>query len=202
VDLGVRDQPFILFGGTRGMGLAAASTVAADGATLALVGRDADRAAEVAAELASRHSTIVLGIGANLDDEGSADRVVAEAVEQLGPLQGAAITTGLGASGQRGLLDASDGDWSATFEDVLMGTVRACRAVVPALVESGGGCHRCHRQRRRWHHLLTRDQKVGVPAISQVLGPTSPKLRRRPSCCPSRRRCERSSTSKTGRWST
>jgi NAD(P)-dependent dehydrogenase (short-subunit alcohol dehydrogenase family) len=34
---------------------------------------------------------------------------------------------------------ADDAVWSATFEDVLMGTVRAVRAAVPHLRENGGG---------------------------------------------------------------
>jgi len=33
----------------------------------------------------------------------------------------------------------TDEDWSATFDDVLLATVRACRATVPHLVEAGGG---------------------------------------------------------------
>jgi NAD(P)-dependent dehydrogenase (short-subunit alcohol dehydrogenase family) len=139
VDLGVTGQAFIIFGGTRGMGLAAASALAADGATLALVGRDRDHATTVAAELAGRHATTVVGIAADLAVEGAADAVVAEATDRLGQLRGAAITTGLGGRGQRGLLDASDDDWAATYEDVLMGTVRACRAVVVELLRGDGG---------------------------------------------------------------
>jgi NAD(P)-dependent dehydrogenase (short-subunit alcohol dehydrogenase family) len=139
VDLGVRGTAFVIFGGTRGIGLAAASTLAADGAAVALVGRDADRAAAVAASIATEHGTSAVGIGADLTVEGSADAAVAAAVDRLGPLGGAAVTTGLGARGQRDLLGGSDDDWSATFEDVLLGTVRACRAVVGHLVDHGGG---------------------------------------------------------------
>ena len=50
-----------------------------------------------------------------------------------------AVTTGLGPRGQRNVLGASDEDWTATFEDVLLATARACRAAVPALVAGGGG---------------------------------------------------------------
>jgi hypothetical protein len=37
--------------------------------------------------------------------------------------------------GQRDLLAGSDEDWLATFDDVLLATVRACRAAVPVLIE-------------------------------------------------------------------
>jgi NAD(P)-dependent dehydrogenase (short-subunit alcohol dehydrogenase family) len=50
-----------------------------------------------------------------------------------------AITTGLGPRGQRDLLGGSDEDWQATFDDILLSAVRACRAVVPVLVDGGGG---------------------------------------------------------------
>jgi NAD(P)-dependent dehydrogenase (short-subunit alcohol dehydrogenase family) len=49
------------------------------------------------------------------------------------------VTTGLGMHGQRDLLGASDEDWVATFDDVLLSVARACRAVVPVLVQGGGG---------------------------------------------------------------
>jgi NAD(P)-dependent dehydrogenase (short-subunit alcohol dehydrogenase family) len=49
------------------------------------------------------------------------------------------VTTGLGIRGQRTLVDSTDADWESTFADVLLATVRACRAAVPHLVAAGGG---------------------------------------------------------------
>jgi NAD(P)-dependent dehydrogenase (short-subunit alcohol dehydrogenase family) len=139
MDLGVRGSGFLIFGGTAGIGLAAATALAADGAALVLVGRDPERAARAAADLARRYDTPVRTICGDLDQPGEAERITAQAVRELGGLKGMAITTGLGPRGQRNLLRATDADWLATFEDVLLGTARACRAVVPALVEAGGG---------------------------------------------------------------
>ena len=56
----------------------------------------------------------------DVDEPGEAERISERAVAALGGLAGMAITTGLGGRGQRQLLDASDEDWSATFDDVLM----------------------------------------------------------------------------------
>lgn len=135
----MRGARFLLFGGSAGIGLAAATALAADGAALALVGRDRERAARAADELASRYDTPVRAICGDLARAGEAERITEQALDELGGLQGMAITTGLGARGQRQLLDATDADWAATFEDVLLATARACRAVVPALVAGGGG---------------------------------------------------------------
>ena len=139
MDLRVRGSRFLIFGGTAGIGLAAASALAEDGAALVLVGRDEERAAREAGELADRYGTPVRAIGGDVTQPGEAERVTEQAVRELGGLQGMAITTGLGPRGQRDLLGATDADWAATFEDVLLATARACRAAVPALIASGGG---------------------------------------------------------------
>src|SRR5262245_42473125 len=107
MDLGVRDRAFVVFGGTRGIGFAAARALAAEGARVAVVGRDADRAADAAAALGS-----AIALTADLRVEGAAEKAVAAVEEQLGPLRGAAVTTGLGARGQRPLTGASDTDWT------------------------------------------------------------------------------------------
>jgi len=139
MDLGVRGSRFLIFGGTAGIGLAAATTLAADGAALVLVGRDRQRADRTAAELTHRYDTPVRAICGDLARAGEAERITEQAATELGGLQGMAITTGLGPRGQRNLLGATDADWTATFEDVLLGTARACRAAVPALIAGGGG---------------------------------------------------------------
>jgi NAD(P)-dependent dehydrogenase (short-subunit alcohol dehydrogenase family) len=139
VDLGVRGKGYLLVGGSAGIGLAAASALVADGAAVAIVGRDEARAATAASALRAEHTADVVALAGDVTVPGEADRLVAEAVAALGSLRGVAVTTGLGRRGQNDLLHASDADWHHTFEDLLLATVRVCRAVVPLLVESGGG---------------------------------------------------------------
>lgn len=139
MELGVRDRAYIVFGGTRGIGFAAARALAAEGARVAVVGRDATRAERAAASLPREASASPIGIVADLRVEGTAEQAVETVQAQLGPVRGVAVTTGLGGRGQRPLEAASDTDWTDTFEDVLLATVRACRASVPALVAAGGG---------------------------------------------------------------
>jgi 3-oxoacyl-[acyl-carrier protein] reductase len=139
VDLGVRDQSYVVFGGTRGMGLAAASALVADGAAVAVVGRDASRARQAADELSALGVGRAIGLAGDLGVADAADRLLDAAEDELGVLRGVAVTTGLGMRGQRGLLEATDEDWEATFTDVLLGTVRACRAAAKRLVDAGGG---------------------------------------------------------------
>jgi NAD(P)-dependent dehydrogenase (short-subunit alcohol dehydrogenase family) len=139
MDLGVRDRAFVIFGGTRGIGFAAAHALACDGARIAIVGRDADRATRAATSLADASGGRAIAIAGDLCTDGEAERVLEAAQNELGPLRGIAVTTGLGMRGQHGLLDGSDDDWRHTFDDVLLATVHACRAAVPLLVAAGGG---------------------------------------------------------------
>lgn len=116
------------------MGLAAARTLAEDGARVVLVGRDRQRADAAAAQLDGAVAKVC-----DTTVEGEAERILADVVAQVGPIRGVAITTGLGPRGQVGLLESTPDDWQHTFDDVLMGTVLPARAAVPHLLEAGGG---------------------------------------------------------------
>jgi len=139
MDLGVRGLGYLVVGGSAGMGKAAARALVADGARVAIAGRGRERAEATAEELSAIGPAPVMALTADLTEPGSAEQLLARAVEGLGALRGVAVTTGLGARGQRDLLSGSDEDWAAAFDDVLLATVRACRAAVPVLVEGGGG---------------------------------------------------------------
>jgi NAD(P)-dependent dehydrogenase (short-subunit alcohol dehydrogenase family) len=118
------------------MGLAAARVLAADGARVALAGRDANRAYAAAAGVEGPFVTAVIG---DVSHPGEAGRLVTAAVEALGGLDGIAVTTGTSRAAHSSLGAASGADWVETFDDVLMGTVRAVEAALPHLVEGGGG---------------------------------------------------------------
>jgi 3-oxoacyl-[acyl-carrier protein] reductase len=139
VDLGVRGRAYLIIGGSAGMGKEAARALARDGAHVAIAGRGHDRAVAAATELSATAEEPVHALTADLTQHGAAEALVRDALDALGGLRGVAITTGLGRYGQRDLLTGSDEDWLDTFDDVLLATVRACRAAVPVLVAGGGG---------------------------------------------------------------
>jgi NAD(P)-dependent dehydrogenase (short-subunit alcohol dehydrogenase family) len=135
MDLGVEGRRYLIVGGTAGMGLAAARSLAADGARVAVAGRDTERARAAAAAIDGSFSTAVVG---DVTEAGEADRMVGEAVDLLGGLDGIAVTTGTSPAAHATLEAATDANWSEAFDDVLMGTVRAVKAAVPHLVRAGG----------------------------------------------------------------
>jgi NAD(P)-dependent dehydrogenase (short-subunit alcohol dehydrogenase family) len=138
MDLGLRTKWFLVIGGSRGMGYAVAETLAAEGANLALVARDKQRLAGAAAELSQKHSVDVRGISVDAsvaDEMASAIR----GIHQDGiDLAGLAVCSGpMRSYGE--LHTQSDDDFDFYYENIFMPTVRSARAVVPHLIERGGG---------------------------------------------------------------
>jgi 3-oxoacyl-[acyl-carrier protein] reductase len=176
MDLGVRGHGYIVFGGTRGIGRATATALAADGAHVVIVGRDEERARAVAGALHAEYDGHVTAVCGDLNVADEADRITAIAVGQLGELRGAAVTTGLGARGQRDLMSATDDDWTDTFDDVVLGTVRAVRAVMPILVAAGGGSivtTAAYSVRApKAHQFPYNAMKSAIPAITKNLAKT------------------------------
>ncbi len=136
MDLGVRDRGYLVVGGTAGMGLATAAALVAEGAKVAVAGRDIVRARAATGRIGGEQTIALIG---DVSRDGDADRLVAEANEALGGLAGIAVTTGTGSSSHHNLEQASDAVWADAVEDILMGTVRTVRAAIPYLLAAGGG---------------------------------------------------------------
>lgn len=139
VDLGVSGRNFIIVGGTTGMGFAAAEELARDGANVALLARDGERATERANRLSDRYGVNAVGISVDAAATGDGvQRAVDEAADRLGPLRGLAVTAG--PMRQQGpFLEHGDDSWDWYYQMILMATVRSCRAVIPHLQRNGGG---------------------------------------------------------------
>ncbi len=130
MDLQLTNKVFLVTGGSRGLGLAGAQVLVAEGARVVLAARSADAVAAAAADLGCR------GVVADLADPLAADRLVAAALEAYGQLDGALISVGGPPAGPA--LGLTDAQWQGAFESVFLGAVRLCRAVVNALPPSGG----------------------------------------------------------------
>ena len=139
MDLGVAGRNFVIVGGTTGMGFAAAEELARDGANVALLARDGERAAAKAKRLADAHDVSAVGISVDAAASGDGvERAVEMAADNLGPLRGLAVTAG--PMKQQGpFLEHGDDSWDWYYQMILMATVRSCRAIIPHLQRNGGG---------------------------------------------------------------
>jgi gluconate 5-dehydrogenase len=132
----------LVTGGTSGLGLAMASALAAAGATVALTGRSAARAAAVAAELPG-----AAGIGLYVREESSVARAVGQAWSRLGGIDMLVNNAGLGMrtvnpafmTHPQGFWEVPAGGFRAVIETNLTGYFLVAREVTPRMLAAGGG---------------------------------------------------------------
>jgi 3-oxoacyl-[acyl-carrier protein] reductase len=131
VDLGLDGRGCLVTGGTAGIGLATAQELARAGARVAVVGRDAARAAAVAAELEHLGAQEALGIGADLGTAVGCSHAVTTAVDRLGGLDVLVNNVGVARTAKWWELD--DAAWTDSFELNVLSYVRCTRAALPHL---------------------------------------------------------------------
>jgi NAD(P)-dependent dehydrogenase (short-subunit alcohol dehydrogenase family) len=120
------------------MGLAAAETIAQEGGNLALLARGADQLATVVKDLQNRHGVDVSGHAADASRTEAVEGAVAAALDRHGGIDGMAVVAGpMREYGD--LASLTDDAWDFYYQNHLMITVRTCRALLPHLVERGGG---------------------------------------------------------------
>src|SRR5436309_7384668 len=137
MDLGLRGRRALITGGSRGIGFAVAEAVAAEGAAVGLVARDAGGLAEAAARLDSRGVPVATA-AADVTDTPALQRAVAEIASALGGLDHLVANAG-GTVGRGNLASAGDDDFTATFALNAGHAAELIRAGLPHLKAAGGG---------------------------------------------------------------
>lgn len=132
MDLGLSGKVALVSGASRGIGLAIAQGLAAEGAKLVIAARGADALHAAAAVLASGGAD-VLAIPADVSDDASVMALVDRAMAHFGQIDilisnASALAVGPGRD-----------DWSASLGVDLMGAVRLVDAVLPGMKAQGRG---------------------------------------------------------------
>jgi 3-oxoacyl-[acyl-carrier protein] reductase len=136
MDLGLRGTRAIITGGSRGIGLAVADALAAEGAAVGLVARGRDGLAAAARGLA-RHGVPVATAAADVTGTGELDQAVAEIAGALGGLDH--LVANAGGTVGANLTDSGPGDLAATFALNAGHAAALIRAGLPHLRAAGGG---------------------------------------------------------------
>lgn len=131
MDLHLRGRRALVTGGSKGIGLAAASILAEEGCDLVLVARDA-AALEAAAQAQASHGVDVRTIPADLSRAEDLAKVVAEA----GPVD--ILVNNAGAIPPGDLLSVDAGTWRSAWDLKVFGYIDLTRALYPRLKERGG----------------------------------------------------------------
>ncbi|MFF4830926.1 SDR family oxidoreductase [Streptomyces sp. NPDC001315] len=131
MDLELKDRVYVVTGGTRGLGNAAARELVADGAKVVVTGRDEKRVADAAAELGPN----AIGVAVDNAEEDAPARLIAAAREHFGGFDGILVSVGGPPPGF--VADNTDEQWRTAFESVFLGAVRLARAAAAEL-DAGG----------------------------------------------------------------
>ncbi len=132
MDLGLRDRVCLVTGSTSGIGLETARLLTAEGARVVVTGRDGDRV-----ERARAQTGAALAVAADLSDPGSAERLVSETADRLGPVE--CLVNNVGEAYQGAFDELTDEHWDTMWQLNVMSYVRCIRAVLPGMCEAKSG---------------------------------------------------------------
>jgi len=138
MDLGLQDRVALVTGSSRGLGLASAKALAAEGARVMLTARGAEQLARAADEVVALSSTdAVRTTVADLAIAAGVENAVAATLGAFGRLDILVNNVGLGRGA--GLLDTNDAEWAEALDQTLYPSIRASRLAVPHMRKKGGG---------------------------------------------------------------
>jgi 3-oxoacyl-[acyl-carrier protein] reductase len=131
MDLELDGRVYVLTGATRGLGLATAEALVADGARVVVSSRGGDAVRSAVTRLGPNAA----GVVADLADPAAPQRLIGEATGRWGRLDGALVSVGGPPPG--GIADNSEDEWRESFERVFMGALRMVRELTPVLGPGG-----------------------------------------------------------------
>ncbi len=132
MDLGLGDRVVLITGGTDGLGLALAKNLVAEGARVAVCGRDAARL-ERAQELLGSEALCVEADVTNASDR---EAFVADSRSRFGRID--ALVNNAGRSAATLVANSDDDEWRADYELKVVSALHLARLVLDDLAVSGG----------------------------------------------------------------
>jgi 3-oxoacyl-[acyl-carrier protein] reductase len=139
MDLLLRDKVAIITGSSRGLGLASAQALAAEGARVTICARGSEKLEEAArlVRLSAGSDDRVLPIAGDLSAVDGLDRVITQTIDTFGGVD--ILVNNMALARGAGLLSTPDETWQEAFDQTLYPAIRASRAVVPSMKARGGG---------------------------------------------------------------
>ena len=134
----------LVTGSTRGIGRAIAETLAGCGARVAIVGRNAEKASEVAAII----SPEARGFSCDVSDVASVTALIAAVEEAFGSID--ILVNNAGLTRDNIMLRLKDDDWDAVIDANLRGAFVAIRAATRGMMK------------RRWGRIINISSVVGL----------------------------------------
>jgi 3-oxoacyl-[acyl-carrier protein] reductase len=139
MDLQLRDKVAIVTGSSKGLGLASARALVAEGARVVMCARGAEALASAAAELrtlAGREDA-VLTVQADVSKPDDVARLVEETITTFGRLD--ILVNNVGKAGGTDIVSTPDEEWTSALDQTLFPAIRLSRLAVPEMRRVGGG---------------------------------------------------------------
>jgi 3-oxoacyl-[acyl-carrier protein] reductase len=139
MDLQLHGKVAIVTGSSRGLGLASARSLVAEGCHVCISARGEETLSEAALGLASASTggAEVLAVAADLATADGIARVVDATLARFGGVD--VLVNNVALARGADLLGTTDGDWQEAIDQTLFPTIRASRLVVPSMRARGGG---------------------------------------------------------------
>jgi 3-oxoacyl-[acyl-carrier protein] reductase len=139
MDLLLTDKIAIVTGSSRGLGLASARALVAEGCRVCICARGSEQLAEGALEVeaAARRPNMVMAVQADVSTADGVALVIDRTVETFGGVD--ILVNNVGRAAGTDLLDTSDAEWQAAIDETLFPAIRASRLAVPHMKRRGGG---------------------------------------------------------------
>ncbi|MEP6914879.1 MAG: SDR family oxidoreductase [Acidobacteriota bacterium] len=139
MDLSLSGKIAIVTGSSRGLGLASARALVAEGCRVCICARGSERLAEAAVEVeaAARRPNMLIAVQADVSTPDGVALVVERTVDAFGGID--ILVNNVGRAAGTDILTTSDAEWQAAFDETLFPAIRASRLAVPHMKQRGGG---------------------------------------------------------------
>jgi 3-oxoacyl-[acyl-carrier protein] reductase len=137
MDLGLRGKFALVTAASRGLGYAAASAIAREGAGVMICSRDAAAIRKAAREIGRRHGTAVVPVAADVSSPAGIRRIANAARREFGSMH--IVVSNAGGPPRGDILTAGEAEWRKGYELTLMSTVRLLRAFLPGMIAQEWG---------------------------------------------------------------
>jgi 3-oxoacyl-[acyl-carrier protein] reductase len=138
MDLELENKVALVTGSSRGLGLASARALVAEGCRLVLCARTADVLERAAADLerASRPGSVI-AVPADVATPAGAQAVVDAALDTFGRID--ILVNNVGKASGGDIVATSDDEWRSALDQTLFPAIRMSRLAVPHMRRAGGG---------------------------------------------------------------